>query len=57
MKTIGAGCDACKALPGEKCRNIGYGDEKMNKSGFHVSRARRAHYITLGERREKRERG
>lgn len=53
MKTIDTDCQHCKAGPGEKCRDLGYGDEARNKSGFHVSRARRAHYKTVGERRSK----
>lgn len=50
MKAKDIECPACKADKDEPCRDLGYGDEPRNKSGFHVSRARRAHYQTIGER-------
>lgn len=50
MKAIEIECPACKAAPQENCRDIGYADEPRSKSGFHVSRVRRAHYATIGQR-------
>lgn len=52
MKAANTECPACKANPGEPCHDIGYGDEPRNTQGFHVSRARRAHYQTLAERHD-----
>lgn len=49
MRAIEIACPSCKAPPGQRCINVGYGDDPM-KSKTHVARARRAHYATLGER-------
>ena len=54
MKAINIKCESCKAEPGEKCRDVGYGDDPRNAGGFHVSRARRAHYQTIAEKRARR---
>lgn len=50
MKTIDVSCTACGALPGQKCIDIGYGDQRKTSAGHHPVRVRRAHYATLGER-------
>jgi hypothetical protein len=56
VRAIQVVCPACAALVGHRCINIGYADEPKNKSGMHESRARRAHYATLGERSARRAR-
>jgi hypothetical protein len=48
MKTIETECTNCGASAGEQCRS--YGTERRNKSGFHVSRASRARYLTVADR-------
>lgn len=53
MKAADIECPACKAGKGEKCRDVGYGDEARTKTGHHVSRVRRAHYMTIGDRKAK----
>lgn len=53
MKTIKIDCNSCGAKADEKCRSLGYADEAIGPSGFHRSRVRRAHYITLGEKRSR----
>jgi hypothetical protein len=53
VKTLNTGCDACKALPGERCRDIGYADAPRSSTGFHVVRVRRARLITSVEARER----
>lgn len=55
MKAINISCGACHAAPQERCRRIGYGDERMTKSGFHVSRVARARYETTGQKKAMRE--
>lgn len=50
MKAIDIDCPSCKAGKNEKCRDVGCGDEARTASGFHVSRKRRAHYMTVAER-------
>lgn len=53
MKVLDISCTACGALPGQKCFNVGIGDQRVTGSGNHQSRVRRAHYATLGERLSK----
>jgi hypothetical protein len=53
MKAIMLDC-SCGAKSGEQCCDTGYGAERMSKTGFHVSRIRRARMQTTAENREKR---
>lgn len=50
MKALEISCTACGAQPGQKCFDVGYGDQRKTSSGHHPARVRRAHYATLGER-------
>lgn len=50
MKVKDIECPACHAGKNEPCIDVGVGDEPRTKGGFHVSRARRAHYQTVGDR-------
>lgn len=52
MKTINKAC-SCGAAPGEKCRDIGFADERRAPSGFHISRVRAARAVTTVEARER----
>lgn len=52
MKAIAIKC-ACGARPGEKCIDIGYGDEPMSPTKFHLSRIRSARLTTTVEARER----
>lgn len=50
MKCRDTPCPACHAAAGEDCHDIGYGDERRSKGGYHMSRKRRAHYETIAQR-------
>jgi hypothetical protein len=52
VKAIDIDC-SCGAKPGEKCCDTGYGAERRTKTGFHVSRVRRARMQTTAENRSR----
>lgn len=53
MKTINIPCPSCKSAAGERCIDIGYGDQPKNVTGFHLDRAARARAITGVENSER----